>query len=128
MRVTPASIDPEYVWLKEGTASVVEFDGSGMRDIGPGQTTASKDRKMTRLRNKSILRSNDRTFHLGVLGASLQCLGLLWLLSAIGFSIPWYSIFPLTIMTVGGVFIVRAIIRDRTEMEAFNDGRNNSRY
>ena len=62
----------------------------------------------------------------GTFGVVLQCLGLLWLLYAVGFVIPWYSVFPVTIMIAGGIFIVRAIIRGRERIGrgAFSDRRN----
>ena len=72
-------------------------------------------------RRKRIPKAPEKVIHLGMLGVVLQCLGLLWLLSAAGFTIPWYSIIPMAIMIAGGVFIVKATIHDkyRTEGETF---------
>ena len=119
-------VDPEYVWLKEeGHLSIRRF---GSEDKGKGN--------VTELRTRKLFRSNVRTdggperiLAIGSFGVILQCLGLLWLLNATGFTIPWYSIFPVAIMIAGGVFIVRAIIhgRERTTMEAFSDRRYDSR-
>ncbi len=83
-----------------------------------GRTKLGQD-PFIRDRRKRIPKAPEKIIHLGMLGVVLQCLGLLWLLSAAGFTIPWYSIIPMAIMIAGGVFIVKATIRDehRTEGE-----------
>ena len=126
VRITPANVDPEYVWLrKEGHLSTRRFGDEYKQKGNPKE-----------LRTANLFRSNGRTDidperiqTLGSFGVILQCLGLLWLLNASGFTIPWYSIFPVVIMIAGGVFIVRAIIRGREQiiMEAFSDRRYDSR-
>ena len=92
----------------------------------------STDRSKGNMTGSDQVREDLRSFRrnnfmkAGTFGVVLQCLGLLWLLSAAGFVIPWYSVFPVTIMIAGGIFIVRAIIRGRERIGrgAFIDGRN----
>jgi len=126
VRITPANIDPEYVWLKEeGRLSTRSFDGEYK---GKGNLMELRTGKLFQRRGR-IDGGPKRILPLGSFGVVLQCLGLLWLLNATGFPIPWYSIFPIVIMITGGVFIVRAIIhgREQATMEAFSDRRNDSR-
>ena len=100
--------------------------------IGPMPEKAERN-PVTRARGVSHPRTKGitkRFAQAGVLGVVLQCLGLLWLLSAVGFSIPWYSIFPAAIMGAGGVFIIRAIIQDRERIarEVCSDRCDHQRY
>ncbi len=49
----------------------------------------------------------------GTIGTLLFTFGLLWFLSFFGLVLPWYVVFPLLIMIVGGAFIVAAATRKR---------------
>ena len=126
VRITPANVDPEYVWLREERRlGTMEF---GEENIGK-RNFLEHGTKGLHPKNGRIGVDPKQFLAVGSLGVILQCLGLLWLLNATGFPIPWFSIFPVTVMIAGGVFIVRAIIhgREQTIMEAFSDRRYDSR-
>jgi hypothetical protein len=46
----------------------------------------------------------------GVVGSGLFLLGLFWMLAIIGFVLPWYAIFPLFAMFVGGWFLIGSYV------------------
>jgi hypothetical protein len=126
VRITPANVDPEYVWLKEERRlGKLKFGGDHTEkgNLSEGRTLGLSSK------NGRAVVDQKRVLAAGSFGVILQCLGLLWLLNATGFAIPWFSIFPVTVMIAGGVFIIRAIIhgREQTIMEAFSDRRYDSR-
>lgn len=43
-----------------------------------------------------------------VVGAGLFVFGAIWFLAIIGYAVPWYSVFPILAMFVGGFFITAA--------------------
>jgi hypothetical protein len=44
-----------------------------------------------------------------VIGSLLFLFGAFWFLALIGFTVPWYAVFPILAMLVGGFFITAAI-------------------
>ena len=125
--MTPASRDPEYVWLRKDALHSDLIMGI---DPMTGNAEPKKVAPTEAASHPKTKRITNRFAQAGVLGVVLQCLGLLWLLSAVGFSIPWYSIFPVATMGAGGVFIIRAIIhgRERIVREAYSDRCDHQRY
>jgi len=45
----------------------------------------------------------------GVIGSGLFVFGAFWFLATLGYAIPWYSIFPVVAMFVGGFFVTAAL-------------------
>jgi apolipoprotein N-acyltransferase len=43
-----------------------------------------------------------------VVGAGLFVIGGVWFMAILGYTVPWYTAFPLLAMFVGGFFIVAA--------------------
>ncbi|HEY3420808.1 MAG TPA: hypothetical protein VGK23_09665 [Methanomassiliicoccales archaeon] len=122
-------MDPEYVWLRKGEAK-------GYPSVGADREDENAERKRTSScvygANGDAMgrvKSAEKSVPLGSIGVAMQSLGLIWLLSALGFNIPWYSVFPAATMIAGGVLILRAIIHDRKRIktEAFSDRRNHTR-
>jgi hypothetical protein len=93
--------------------------------LGPVHRSDKGVRGQSKNRNVNI----NHAVIAGSFGIALQCTGLIWLLSVLGFPVPWLAILPISMILAGWVFIVRAIIHDRNqiEVEAFSDRRNHSR-
>lgn len=121
--MTPVKYDPEYAWLREGARIHAPLVGTGMV-LTKGVRKTEQAGKITR--NEQTRQGPwavlDRGGSIGILGAFIQVIGLLWLLSVLGFDILWYSVFPLTLVAIGGVFIVRAAsVAEWRHREAFHD-------
>jgi hypothetical protein len=127
VKMTPATADPEYVWLREGKLNAHSV-GIGAC-IEEGRRNARAKAASVQEEEPAHRRRSGNVIPIGSIGIVLQSLGLIWLLSAAGLDIPWYSVFPSAAMIAGGVFILRAIIhgRDRIETGASSDRRYHSR-
>lgn len=44
-----------------------------------------------------------------VIGSALFIFGAFWFLAILGYSVPWYAVFPVLAMFVGGFFITAAL-------------------
>ncbi|HEY3419105.1 MAG TPA: hypothetical protein VGK23_00955 [Methanomassiliicoccales archaeon] len=44
-----------------------------------------------------------------VIGSLLFLFGAIWFLAIIGYAVPWYAVFPIMAMFVGGFFITAAL-------------------
>lgn len=49
----------------------------------------------------------------GLLGTFVFTIGLFWLLSFLGLVLPWFVVFPVLMMTIGGAFMVAAATRGK---------------
>jgi hypothetical protein len=50
----------------------------------------------------------------GVVGAALLLLGGFWFLAILGYTVPWYTIFPVMAILAGGAFLIAAIVTRRS--------------
>lgn len=49
----------------------------------------------------------------GLLGTFVFTIGLFWLLSFLGLVLPWFVVFPVLMMIIGGAFMVAAATRGK---------------
>jgi hypothetical protein len=49
----------------------------------------------------------------GVVGTGIFLFGAAWFLAILGYSVPWYTAFPLLAMFVGGFFVLAAVVTRR---------------
>ena len=120
MIITPASVDPETVWLRKEMGLRSGTRGADLSNVD----TQTKRDSVANTRNRGRRRFGSLiSMNTGVIGVMFHCMGVVWLLYAVGFQIPWYSVFPLAVMIAGGVFIVRAIIHDadKSKKDASSD-------
>jgi len=97
VRMTPASADPEYIWLKN------ERRRQNARTGRRAHMAA-----MTRV--NAARRSVARGRWAGPMGAALLLAGGLWLLHNVGVPLSLPLACSLVVTLTGGVFIVRAVI------------------
>ena len=49
----------------------------------------------------------------GVIGSALFLFGASWFMAILGYPVPWYAIFPATLMFAGGFFVTAAMATRR---------------
>lgn len=50
----------------------------------------------------------------GIVGAILLAFGGIWMLAILGFTIPWFSVFPILAIIAGAAFLIAAIVTRRS--------------
>ena len=50
----------------------------------------------------------------GIVGAFLLVFGGIWMLAILGYTVPWYSVFPIVAIISGAAFLIAAIVTRRS--------------